>query len=291
MSMTEQPQRVGTSAVRERRPAQERAPARDAALQRPRIDVGAEVRRGSVLVCESDLESVRALKAALRDAGLDVCITPTAEEALVRAALRIPDAVVIGTLPDASGTEICRQLRRWSSVPIMLLSEVSDEVRVVAAFDAGADDFVTKPFRPRELVARVRSHMRRAAAGTDAPLLLDDGTRIDFAARLLRLEGREVRLTPIEYKLLSSLVRSRGALLVYDTLLRDVWGAAYAGDRQTLRAHVANLRRKLESLGSTATIRTYAGAGYLFDGPIALSSGSRPFATPTPPAPRHLRAA
>lgn len=290
--MTERPQRVGRSAVRERLPAQERAPAGDAALQRPGIDVGAEVRRGSVLVCESDLESVRALKSALRDAGLHVCITPTAEEALVRAAVRIPDAVIIGTLPDASGTEVCRELRRWSSVPIMLLSEVSDEVRVVAAFDAGADDFATKPFRPRELVARVRSHMRRAAAGEDAPLLLNDGTRIDFAARLLRLEGREVRLTPIEYKLLSSLVRNRGALLIYDTLLRDVWGAAYAGDRQTLRAHVANLRRKLESLGSTATIRTYAGAGYLFEGPLALSSGQRPVAaTPTPPAPRQLRAA
>jgi DNA-binding response OmpR family regulator len=133
--------------------------------------------------------------------------------------------------------------------------------------------------------------MRRAAGNEDVPLLLDDGTRIDFAARLLRLEGREVRLTPIEYKLLSSLVRSRGALLIYDTLLRDVWGAAYAGDRQTLRAHVANLRRKLESLGSRATIRTYAGAGYLFEGPIALCSGQRPVATPTPPAPRQLRAA
>jgi two-component system KDP operon response regulator KdpE len=241
-------------------------------------------------VCESELESVRALKAVLREAGLDVCITPTAKEALVRAALHVPDALIIGMLPDASGTEVCRQLRRWSLVPIILLSEVSDEVRVVAAFEAGADDYVTKPFRPRELVARVRSHMRRAAADEDAQLLLDDGTNIDFAARLLRRNGRKVRLTPIEYKLLSSLVRNRGALLIHDTLLRDVWGVAYAGDRQTLRAHVANLRRKLMSLGSTATIRTYAGAGYLFEAPIVLSPGQGAVAKATP-APSELRAA
>jgi two-component system, OmpR family, KDP operon response regulator KdpE len=252
--------------------------------------VSAEPRRGSVLVCESDLYSVRALKAALRDAGLDVCVTSTAEEALVSAALHMPDAAIIGTLPDASGTEICRQLRRWSSVPIMVLSEVSDEGRVVAAFDAGADDYLTKPVRPRELVARVRSHIRRAAAGQDAPLLLDDGTRIDFAARLLQRDGRQVRLTPIEYRLLASLVRNRGALLIHDSLQRDIWGVAYVGDRQTLRAHVANLRRKLVSLGSTATIRTYAGAGYLFEGPPGRSPGQRPIAKTTPP-PRHLRAA
>jgi DNA-binding response OmpR family regulator len=173
-------------------------------LEPPEIDVSAEAHRGSVLVCESDLQSGRALKAALRDAGLDFCITPTAEEALVRAAVHIPDAVITGTLPDA----------------------------------------------------------RRAGAHEDGPLLLDDRTRIDFAARLLRRDGREIRLTPIEYELLSILVRNRGALLIHDALLRDVWGVAYAGDRQTLRAHMANLRRKLVLLGSTAT---YPGAGYAED--------------------------
>lgn len=250
-----------------------------------------EAHRGSVLVCESDLQSIRALKAALRDAGLDFRITPTAEETLMRAALHIPHAVIIGTVPDASGTEACRQLRQWSSLPIILLSEVSDEARVVAAFDAGADDYVTKPFRPGELAARVRSHMRRAAAHKDGPLLLEDGTRIDLAARLLRRDGREIRLTPIEYKLLSILVRNRGRLLTHDALLRDVWGVAYAEDRQTLRAHVANLRRKLLSLGSTVTIRTYAGAGYLFEEQITLSPGQRLVAQTTPPAPSQLRAA
>jgi two-component system KDP operon response regulator KdpE len=255
------------------------------------IDVTAEAHRRSVLVCESDLQKIRALKAALRDAGLDFRVAYTADETLMRAALHRPDAVIIGTVPDATSTEICRQLRQWSSLPIMLLSDVSDEAWVVAAFEAGADDYVTNPFRPSEFVARVRSHLRRAAAHEDVPLLLDDGTGIDFAARLLRRDGREIRLTPIEFKLLSVLVRNRGALLIYDALLRDVWGVAYAGDRQTLRAHVANLRRKLMSLGSTATIHTYAGAGYLFDGPITPSPGQRAVAETTPQAPRRLQAA
>ena len=255
------------------------------------MDVSAAAHSGSVLVCESDLQSGRALKAALRQAALDVWVASTAEETLTRAALCVPDAVIIGTIPDASSTEICRQLRQWSSIPIVLLSEVSDEFCVIAAFDAGADDYVTKPFRPRELVARLRSHMHRAAAQEDARLLLDDGTQIDFAARLLRRDGREIRLTPIEYRLLAILVRNRGALLIHDALLRDVWGIAYAGDRQTLRAHVANLRRKLASVGSAATIRTWPGAGYLFEGPITLTPGERPVAEITPPAPSHLRAA
>jgi two-component system KDP operon response regulator KdpE len=138
---------------------------------------------------------------------------------------------------------------------------------------------------------RPQEHPGAESGAEDVPLLLDDGTGIDFAARLLRRSGRELRLTPIEFKLLSILVRHRGALLIYDALLRDVWGVAYAGDRQTLRAHVANLRRKLMSLGSTATIRTYAGAGYLFDGPITLCPGQRAVAETTPQAPRRLQAA
>jgi two-component system, OmpR family, KDP operon response regulator KdpE len=258
---------------------------------RGEMAVSVEAHRPSVLVCESDLQSARALKAVLRDAGLDMSITPTAEEALMRAALHIPDAAIIGTVPNVSGTEICRQLRQWSSIPIILVSEVSDEARIVDAFDAGADDYITTPFRPRELVARVRSCLRRVAAPEDARVLLDDGTRTDFAARLLQRHGKEVRLTPIEYKLLAILMRNRGRLLTHDALLRDVWGVAYAGNRQTLRAHVANLRRKLTSLGSTATIRTYARAGYLLEERMSPPPGQRSIETITPLAPSRLRAA
>jgi two-component system, OmpR family, KDP operon response regulator KdpE len=195
-----------------------------------------------------------------------VWVTHTAEEALARAALHAPDAAIVEmSLADSSGTELCRRLREWSSVPLIMLSHDSDEDGIVAAFDAGADDFITKPFRPRELVARVQMHIRRAATRDDEPVVLCHGLRIDLAARAIHRDGREIRLTPLEHRLLCALVRDQGRLLTHDDLLQKVWGSARAEDRQTLRAHMANLRRKLASPSSGGVIRTYPGVGYLFD--------------------------
>jgi two-component system, OmpR family, KDP operon response regulator KdpE len=198
-----------------------------------------------VLVCDSDLHSVRGLRSVLRDAGLDVCVTQTADDALTRAALRIPDAAIIEMdVSDSSGSEVCRQLRQWSSMPIVMLSHTSDEDQVIEAFGAGANDYIGKPFRPRELVARLEAHMRRTSVeDNDRVLVLADGVRIDLAARRVHRDDDEIKLTPIEYRLLSALLRGRGRLLTHDDLLREVWGVAHAEDRQTLRAHVANLRR------------------------------------------------
>jgi two-component system KDP operon response regulator KdpE len=228
--------------------------------------VNTDQQRRHVLVCDGDLQTVRALRLVLGDAGLDVHGTQTAKDALARAALRVPDVAIIEmSLCDSSGDDVCRRLREWTSIPVIFLSHVSDEHRIVEAFRAGADDYILKPFRPRELVARIQSRLERAAADDDEPVIRLHGLDIDLAVRVVRQGDRQIPLTPIEYKLLSALARNRGRLLTHDALLRNVWGAAYVEDRQTLRAHICNLRRKLATLSSSAPIRTYPGVGYLFE--------------------------
>ena len=230
----------------------------------------------SVLLCDREPQTTRALKMVLRGAGLGVLATHTADDALMQAALRAPDAALIEMdLGDSSGTDVCRQLRQWSSMPILIVTQVSDEDRMVDAFHAGADDYVVKPFRPRELVARLQAHLRRATE-RDEPMVVCGEVRIDMATRVVHRDGQEIRLTPTEHKLLCTMVRNRGRVLTHDTLLCDAWGAAYAEDRQTLRAHMANLRRKLATLSSTGAIRTYHGVGYLLeDGDASCTARTR----------------
>jgi two-component system KDP operon response regulator KdpE len=218
-----------------------------------------------VLVCDDEPQIVRALKVVLRQAGFSVEATATAGEALDAAALHPPDAAVIDLmLPDGDGIDVCRQLRSWSRMPILVLSAIGDEEQKVAALEAGADDYVTKPFGPRELVARLHAVMRRAGAAVDEPTIAVDGLEIDLAARAVRREGAEVHLTPIEYELLRMLARNRGRLLTHRMLLTEVWGPQYADDTQVLRTHVANLRRKIEPAGARRYIRTDPGVGYRF---------------------------
>jgi two-component system, OmpR family, KDP operon response regulator KdpE len=216
-----------------------------------------------VLVCDDELQILRALKIVLREAGFDVVATATAGEALDAAALRPPDAAIVDLmLPDGDGVDVCRRLRQWSRMPILVLSAIGDEDRKVEALEAGADDYVTKPFGPRELVARLHAVLRRAGAGGDEPAVSVDGLEVDLAARTVRCDGEEVHLTPIEYDLLRVLVRNRGRLLTHRTLLQEVWGPQHADDTQALRTHIANLRRKI----GDRHIRTDPGVGYRFAG-------------------------
>jgi two-component system KDP operon response regulator KdpE len=220
-----------------------------------------------VLVCDDELQILRALKVILRDAGFEVEATATAGEALDAAAVRPPDAAIVDLmLPDGDGIEVCRRLRSWSDMPILVLSAIGEEDRKVAALEAGADDYVTKPFGPRELVARLRAVLRRAGAGADEPAIRVDGLEVDLAARVVRREGEEVHLTPIEYDLLRVLIRNRGRLMTHRALLTAVWGPAYADDTQVLRTHIANLRRKIEPAEGPRHIRTDSGVGYRFAG-------------------------
>ncbi|MEA2384820.1 MAG: two-component system, OmpR family, operon response regulator KdpE [Solirubrobacteraceae bacterium] len=220
-----------------------------------------------VLVVDDEPHIVRALKVVLREAGFETLPAYTAEEALDVASLHPVDAAIIDlVLPDGSGIDVCRRLREWTEMPIIVLSAVGDEDQKVRALEAGADDYVTKPFGPRELVARLQAVLRRAGSAPDEPTITVDGLEVDFAARLVRRDGEEVHLTPIEFDLLRTLVRNRGRLLTHRTLLTDVWGPAYANDTQTLRTHIARLRRKLEPAGDDRPryIRTDPGVGYRF---------------------------
>ncbi len=218
-----------------------------------------------VLVCDDEPQILRGLKIVLREAGFDAVAALAANAALDGAALQPPDAAIIDlVLPDGDGVDVCRQLRGWSQMPIIVLSAVGDEDVKIAALDAGADDYVTKPFNPRELIARLNAVLRRAASIVDEPTIRVDGLEIDLAARTVRRDGRDVHLTPIEYDLLRILARNRGRLLTHRALLSEVWGPQYADDTQALRTHIANLRRKLEPAGEPHYIRTDARVGYRF---------------------------
>jgi two-component system KDP operon response regulator KdpE len=221
--------------------------------------------RAKVLVVDDERQILRALKVILREAGYDVIEAATVEEALDRAAVRPPDAAIIDLmLPDGSGVDLCRQLREWSAMPIIVLSAVGEEDAKVQALEAGADDYVTKPFGPRELVARLGAVLRRAGDAPGEPALEVDGLLVDLNARIVRRDGEEIHLTPIEFDLLRALVRHRGRLMTHRALLVEVWGPQYGNDTQVLRAHIANLRRKIEPPGERRYIRTDAGIGYRF---------------------------
>jgi two-component system KDP operon response regulator KdpE len=218
-----------------------------------------------ILVCDDEIQILRALRVVLGDAGFDVVATATAKEALDTASVHPPSAAIIDlVLPDGDGVEVCSRLREWSQMPILVLSALGDETEKIRALDAGADDYVTKPFSPGELIARLNAALRRAPAGAADPLITADGIEIDVAAHEVRLGGEPVHLTKTEFELLRVLAVNRGRLMTHRALLVEVWGPGYESDKQTLRAHMANLRRKIET-GGGRVIRTDPGVGYRFD--------------------------
>lgn len=216
---------------------------------------------GRILVCDDEPQILRALKVILRQAGFETLPAATAREALDVAAVTPPDAAILDlVLPDGTGIDVCRQLRTWTDMPILVLSAVGEEDEKVKALEAGADDYVTKPFGARELVARLQAALRRVSATADDPVMEADGLRVDLAGHTVTVAGRAIHLTPLEFSLLAELMRNRGKLLTHRTLLVEVWGPAYAEDVAILRTHVANLRRKI----GAHYIRTDPGVGYRF---------------------------
>jgi two-component system KDP operon response regulator KdpE len=225
----------------------------------------------SVLVVDDERQIVRALRVLLRDAGFEALAAGTVEEALDLAALHGPEAAIVDMmLPDGSGLDVCRGLREWTSIPIIVLSAVDEEPSKVQALEAGADDYVTKPFGPGELVARLRAALRRSTPAAEEPVVTIGDLQVDLADRRVLRGGTPLHLTPIEFGLLASLVRHRGRLMTHQALLLEVWGAAYADDTATLRTHIANLRRKLEApdadgVPGPRVIRTETGVGFRID--------------------------
>jgi two-component system, OmpR family, KDP operon response regulator KdpE len=221
--------------------------------------------RPRILVVDDEQQILRALRVILREAGFEALPASTGEEALDVAALQPPDAGIIDLLlPDMDGVELCRRLREWTQMPLIVLSAVGDEDAKVRALAAGADDYVTKPFGPRELIARLQANLRRTAPGPEEAEVRADGLEVDLARHAVSVDGAEVHLTPTEFDLLRQLVRNRGRLMTHRELLVAVWGPGYGEDTQVLRAHIANLRRKIEPAEGRRYIRTDPGVGYRF---------------------------
>lgn len=231
-----------------------------------------------ILVVDDEPQIVRGLRIILRTAGYAVESAETKAQAMAALASRPPDAVVLDlVLPDGSGVEVCREVRRFSRLPILVLSAVGDEREKVRALDAGADDYITKPFGMDELLARIRVAVRRSAAIADGSSTgAGDGVvetadfSVDLGARRVMRNGAAVRLTPTEWELLELLIRHAGKLVPQRTLLERVWGPGYENETHYLRVYVAQLRRKLEpDPAKPRYLFTEAGMGYRFEVPTA----------------------
>jgi two-component system KDP operon response regulator KdpE len=200
-----------------------------------------------ILVVDDEPQIVRGLKIILRSNGYAVEAAATKAEALAAVAFRPPDALVLDlVLPDGRGIEVCEEVRAWSRLPILVLSAVGDEREKVRALDAGADDYITKPFGTDELLARLRAVMRRSADTATGAELRIGSLVIDIADRRVLRDGRQIHLTPIEFDLIRLLAQHAGRLLTHRQLLHEVWGPEFGSETHYLRVHVAHIRAKLE---------------------------------------------
>jgi two-component system KDP operon response regulator KdpE len=224
-----------------------------------------------ILVVDDEPQILRALGTTLRGAGFTVDSAATAREALTAAAAHPPEAVILDlVLPDGNGTDVCRELRTWSDAPVIVLSAVGEEREKIAALDAGADDYVTKPFSVDELLARLRAVLRRRSPSLEPVLEIGD-LRIDIPERVVSVSGERVKLSPHEFDLLRVLAQNRGKLLTHRALLREVWGPAYEVEAHYLHVYVSHLRRKIEAdPGRPRYLLTEAGAGYRLVDPATL---------------------
>jgi two-component system KDP operon response regulator KdpE len=217
-----------------------------------------------VLVVDDEPHIVRGLKIILRGAGYAVEAAETKAQAVAALAARPPDALVLDlVLPDGQGVEICEDVRRWSRLPIIVLSAVGDEREKVRALDAGADDYVTKPFGTDELLARLRAVLRRSTESAGEPQITIGELVLDIADRRVSRGGAEIHLTPLEFDLVRVLAQNRGRLVTHRQLLQEVWGPEYGEETHYLRVHVAHIRAKLERDSSRPQyLITEPGVGY-----------------------------
>jgi two-component system KDP operon response regulator KdpE len=219
-----------------------------------------------ILVVDDDRQLLRALRINLTARGYEVVLAPDGTTALAAASRQPLDLVIVDLgLPDMDGVEVVEGIRGWSTVPVIVLSARHLEQSKVRALDAGADDYVTKPFGMDELLARVRAALRRAAPVAEAPVVVTDAFTVDLAARRIIRDGHDVRLTPTEWHLLEVLVRNAGKLVAQRHLLHEVWGPQYESETNYLRVYLAQLRAKLEpDPARPRHLITEPGMGYRF---------------------------
>jgi two-component system KDP operon response regulator KdpE len=220
-----------------------------------------------VIVIEDEVQISRFVRAALEDEGCQVSEAATSKQGLVAAGSHKPDLVLLDLgLPDGDGIEVVKSLRTWSTVPILILSARSTEQDKIAALDAGADDYLTKPFGVGELLARVRALLRRRMQASESgPLAAVGNLELDFSRRTVSRAGEPIHLTPIEYRLLCVLFASAGRVLTHRQLLREVWGPGHAESNHYLRIFVGHLRQKIEAdPAQPKHILTETGVGYRF---------------------------
>lgn len=217
-----------------------------------------------ILVVDDEPQIVRGLRVVLRREGYEVEAAESKSEALDAVAVRPPDAMVLDlVLPDGSGVEVCREVRSWSRLPILVLSALGDEREKVRALDAGADDYVTKPFGTDELLARLRAILRRAGDGNGQTSVTVGDLVVDLAGHRVSLAGENVHLTPLEFDILRVLAQNAGRLVTHRQLLREVWGPAYETETHYLRVHVTHIRSKIEPDSSDPRyLLTEPGVGY-----------------------------
>jgi two-component system KDP operon response regulator KdpE len=227
-----------------------------------------DIRAGAILVIDDETQIRRALSAALAHVCNQVVEASTGAEGIAHAATMAPDLIILDLgLPDTTGVEVCREIRRWSSTPILVLSARHAEQEKVQLLLAGADDYVTKPFGLAELVARVQAQLRRARASSHSATtpFTYDGLTIDLVQREVRRDGVLIRLTRTEWQLLQTFVSHTGRTLTHQQIFDLVWAKSYGNPQQYLRVHLTNLRRKIErEPGAPRMIITEPGVGYRF---------------------------
>ena len=217
-----------------------------------------------VLVVDDENAIRRYLRAALSAQGFDILEAGNGQEAINSVVSNHPDLIILDLgLPDFDGIEVTRRLREWSQTPIIILSVREAENDKIAALDAGADDYLTKPFSTGELMARMRVALRRITTTPDEPVLQIDNLKMDVSRRLVTVDDEQVSLTPTEYEILRLLLQNAGKVLTHRQLLRQVWGTAYESEMHILRVNISNLRRKIEPDPSRPHyLLTEPGVGY-----------------------------
>ena len=233
---------------------------------------GTDLRARLVLVIEDDAQIRRAVRNALGETADRVIEAATGSAGIDAAAAEHPELVVLDLgLPDMAGVDVCREIRMWATMPIVVLSARHAEAEKVLLLNAGADDYITKPFSILEFAARVQAQLRRARTPempVGAVLMTPDGLRIDFAHRTAARNGEPIRLTPLEWEILRALARESGRTLTHQQIFDAVWGRAFGNPQQYLRVHLTNLRRKIEVDSSQPQlIITEPGVGYRFQAP------------------------